>query len=167
MPTQLAMILIDKDSWDKESSILHTMKKQRQNGIKGDRRNFPKIFLLATNLIPGERDDLMSDGVIDDILMKPLWPSVLIPCYKEYLGTEKNQRNRKQQVSKLGNLLIHKQILVVDDNAVNRKVAEGVLRRYGAVVTSVDGGRAALKMLKPPHNFDACFMDLQMPEMDG
>ncbi|TKY45791.1 Histidine kinase 2 [Spatholobus suberectus] len=32
---------------------------------------------------------------------------------------------------------------------------------------AVESGRAALKMLKPPHNFDACFMDLQMPEMDG
>jgi histidine kinase 2/3/4 (cytokinin receptor) len=86
--------------------------------------------------------------------MKPLWLSVLIQYYRE-------------KVFKLGNLLIQKRILVVDDNAVNRKVAEGVLRKYGAVVTCVDGGKAALKMLKPPHNFDACFMDLQMPEMDG
>ncbi|KAF5949935.1 hypothetical protein HYC85_011928 [Camellia sinensis] len=30
-----------------------------------------------------------------------------------------------------------------------------------------DSGKAALEKLKPPHNSDACFMDLQMPEMDG
>jgi histidine kinase 2/3/4 (cytokinin receptor) len=50
---------------------------------------------------------------------------------------------------------------------VNRKVAEGVLQKYGVVVTCVEGSKTALKMLKPPHHFDACFMDLQIPEMDG
>jgi histidine kinase 2/3/4 (cytokinin receptor) len=149
MSTQLAMILIDK-----ESSILSAIKKQRQNGIKEDTLNFPKIFLLATHLSPSERNELKWAGIIDDILMKPLWLSVLINYYRKKL-------------SELGNLLIDKRILVVDDNAVNRKVAEGVLQKYGVVVTCVEGGKTALKMLKPPHNFDACFMDLQIPEMDG
>jgi histidine kinase 2/3/4 (cytokinin receptor) len=154
MSKQLAMILIDKDSWDSESSIEYAIKKQRQNGIKEDTLNFPKIFLLATHLSPSERNELKWVGIIGDILMKPLWLSVLINYYRKKL-------------SELGNLLIDKRILVVDDNAVNRKVAEGVLQKYGVVVTCVEGGKTALKMLKPPHNFDACFMDLQMPEMDG
>lgn len=166
MSTQLAMILIDKDAWDKECHILYTIKKRRQNGIKGDPLNLPKIFLLATHLSSNEQDELKSVGVIDDILMKPLWFSSLIQCYRESLGTENKRVNRKK-VSKLGNLLIDKQILVVDDNAVNRRVAKGVLQKYGAKVTAVESGRAALKMLELPHNFDACFMDLQMPEMDG
>lgn len=166
MSTQLAMILIDKDAWDKECHILYTIKKRRQNGIKGDPMNLPKIFLLATHLSSNEQDGLKSVGIIDDILMKPLWLSSLIQCYRVSLGTENKRVNRKK-VSKLGNLLIDKQILVVDDNAVNRRVAKGVLQKYGAKVTAVESGRAALKMLELPHNFDACFMDLQMPEMDG
>lgn len=166
MSTQLAMILIDKDSWDKQSSIFYAIKKQGLNGVKGDSLNFPKIFLLANHLSPNERKELKSVGIIDDVLMKPLWQSVLIRYYRESRGTRRKQIDRKK-VSQLENLLIHKRILVVDDNAVNRKVAEGVLRKYGAVVTCVEGGKAALKVLKPPHNFDACFMDLQMPEMDG
>ncbi|TKY45625.1 Histidine kinase 2 [Spatholobus suberectus] len=166
MVTQLAMILIDKDAWDKECSILYTIKKHRENGIKGDPINLPKVFLLVTHLSPNEHDELKSAGVIDDILMKPLWLSSLIHSYKESIGSGKKQVNGKK-LSKLRNLLMHKQILVVDDNAVNRRVAEGVLQRYGAIVIAVESGRAALKMLKPPHNFAACFMDLQMPEMDG
>ncbi|KAF7827371.1 histidine kinase 2 isoform X1 [Senna tora] len=163
---QWAMILIDKDVMDMESNILHVIKKQRQNNINGNRTNFLKIFLLANYLSPVERAELKSIGVVDDVLMKPLWLSALIRSYREALGSEKKQIYRKKE-SNLGNLLRQKQILVVDDNAVNRKVAEGVLQRYGAKVTCVEGGRAALKMLKPPHSFDACFMDLQMPEMDG
>ncbi|KAL2316575.1 hypothetical protein Fmac_030451 [Flemingia macrophylla] len=166
IPTQLAMILVDKDVWDQECSFLYTIKKHRQNGIKGNPINLPKIFLLATHLKPNEHDELKSFGIIDDILIKPLWLSALIRCYRESLGIEKKQVNKKK-VSKLGNLLMHKQILVVDDNIVNRKVAQGVLQRYGAIVTAVESGKAALKKLKLPHSFDACFMDLQMPEMDG
>lgn len=160
------MIVIDKDVLDKERSLLYVIKKQRQNDIKTDPKSFPKIFLLANNLSPDERGELKSVGVVDDILMKPLWFSALIRSYREALGSEKKEIIKKKEPN-LGNLLGQKHILVVDDNAVNRKVAEGVLRRYGAKVTCVEGGRAALKMLKPPHTFDACFMDLQMPEMDG
>jgi histidine kinase 2/3/4 (cytokinin receptor) len=46
-------------------------------------------------------------------------------------------------------------------------VAEGALKKHGAIVTCVESGKAALEKLKPPHSFDACFMDFQMPEMDG
>ncbi|CAK8539007.1 unnamed protein product [Lathyrus sativus] len=166
MSTQPAMILIEKDAWDKESSSLFEIKKHVHNGVKEDPLKFSKIFLLSAHLSFGERNELKSDGIIDDILMKPLWLNALIRYYRESLGIGRKQVTRRK-VSKLENLLLHKQILVVDDNAVNRKVAEGVLRKYAAVVTCVEGGKAALKLLKPPHNFDACFMDLQMPEMDG
>ncbi|CAL0315939.1 unnamed protein product [Lupinus luteus] len=166
MSTHLAMILIEKDAWDKESSIVYTIEKHKQDSINRAGINFPKIFLLAAHLSTNERDEVKSIGVIDDVLMKPLWLSALVRCFRESLGTEKRQKDRKR-VSKLRNLLIKKRILVVDDNAVNRKVAEGVLHRYGAIVTCVESGKAALQMLKLPHNFDACFMDLRMPEMDG
>ncbi|KAE9614677.1 putative histidine kinase response regulator and transcription factor RR-A-type family [Lupinus albus] len=166
MLTQLALILIDKDVWDKENSILFTIKKHAQNGINMDPIKFPKIFLLAAHLSTNERDELKSIGVVDDVLVKPLWFRDLGHYFRESLGTEKRQTHGKK-ASKLGNLLMHKRILVVDDNSVNRKVAEGVLQRYGAIVTCVESGRAALQMLKLPHHFDVCFMDLQMPEMDG
>ncbi|KAK3435585.1 hypothetical protein EUGRSUZ_C00012 [Eucalyptus grandis] len=30
-----------------------------------------------------------------------------------------------------------------------------------------DDGEKAIALLRPPHDFDACFMDIQMPGMDG
>ncbi|XP_052177907.1 histidine kinase 2 isoform X2 [Diospyros lotus] len=86
---------------------------------------------------------------------------------KQVLGVDRKRQPNRRKPSTIGNFLKNKRILVVDDNIVNRRVAEGALRKYGAIVTCVDSGKAALGMLKPPHNFDACFMDLQMPEMDG
>ena len=57
-------------------------------------------------------------------------------------------------------------ILVVDDNAMNREVAERQLRLLGLSCVSVDGAAAALNALdlKP---FDLVLCDLQMPGMDG
>ncbi|KAJ0719127.1 putative histidine kinase, Protein-serine/threonine phosphatase [Helianthus annuus] len=67
----------------------------------------------------------------------------------------------------LRGLLLGKKILVVDDNRVNRRVAAGALKKFGAEVECAESGKAALDLLQIPHGFDACFMDIQMPEMDG
>lgn len=57
-------------------------------------------------------------------------------------------------------------ILVVDDNAVNRKVASLMLQKLGCTYTLASGGFEALELL-PGHSFDACLMDCQMPGLDG
>lgn len=97
----------------------------------------------------------------------PLRLSVLVACFQEALGNGTRKRGYQKKQPTLGSLLREKRILVVDDNIVNRRVAEGALTKYGAIVTCVDSGKAAVERLHPPHGFHACFMDLQMPGMDG
>ena len=50
---------------------------------------------------------------------------------------------------------------------MNHTITVGALRKYGAGVVCVSSEKEAIAMLKPPHQFDACFMDIQMLEMDG
>ncbi|XP_022985531.1 histidine kinase 2-like isoform X1 [Cucurbita maxima] len=158
--TQLAMILIDKDIWDKKEGLkFHLLFKEHVNG--------PKLFLLASPKSSNEQYELKSSGHVNNVLSKPLQLNVLVSCFHEVFGIGKRNQVIIKRPSTLGNLLKEKHILVVDDNAVNRKVAEGALKKYGAVVTCVERGTDAVALLNPPHNFDACFMDLQMPEMDG
>ncbi|MCP5141199.1 MAG: response regulator [Zoogloeaceae bacterium] len=57
-------------------------------------------------------------------------------------------------------------VLVVDDDRVNRLVAEGLLMRAGHRVTAVDGGAAALDVCRE-RRFDAILMDVHMAAMDG
>lgn len=163
------MILVDKEAWDKEVGLIsnHMLKELRPNGMAEVQEKSPKIFLLDTSLSLAERNELKSTGFVDNVLMKPLRLSILIACFQEAFGIGKRKQANRGKPLTLGNLLKEKRFLVVDDNAVNRRVAEFALKKYGAIVTCVDSGKAALEMLKPPHNFDACFMDLQMPEMDG
>lgn len=57
-------------------------------------------------------------------------------------------------------------ILIVDDNKVNLKVAEGLLRPYHMNVETADSGSRAIEMVQNEH-FDLVFMDHMMPVMDG
>jgi two-component system, sensor histidine kinase and response regulator len=57
------------------------------------------------------------------------------------------------------------QILVVDDNVVNRTVAFRLLKKQDYEVTLASSGRAALAALANDH-FDVVLRDVQMPEMD-
>jgi signal transduction histidine kinase/DNA-binding response OmpR family regulator len=57
-------------------------------------------------------------------------------------------------------------ILLVEDNAVNQRLALRILQRAGHNVALAGNGREALKTLQN-HTFDLVLMDVQMPEMDG
>jgi two-component system sensor histidine kinase/response regulator len=60
-------------------------------------------------------------------------------------------------------------ILLAEDNAVNRVLAQKLLQKQGHTVTSVINGIEALQLWEENqfHRFDIILMDVQMPEMDG
>jgi two-component system, sensor histidine kinase and response regulator len=58
------------------------------------------------------------------------------------------------------------QVLLVEDNELNRLVGEEMLRRLGAVPLLAASGAEALSVLRT-HAVDAVLMDIQMPGMDG
>ncbi len=58
------------------------------------------------------------------------------------------------------------EILVVEDDAINRKVMAKFLKRFGYEPELVSGGIDALEKVREKR-FDLIFMDLQMPDLDG
>ena len=58
-------------------------------------------------------------------------------------------------------------ILLVDDNNVNRIVAEANLKQLGCDVVQAEDGQQALDRLLADPDFDLVLMDCQMPVMDG
>jgi CheY-like chemotaxis protein len=57
-------------------------------------------------------------------------------------------------------------LLIAEDNVVNRKVIEHLVRRHGHEPVLVTNGREAVEAVAG-NRFDLVLMDVQMPEMDG
>lgn len=57
-------------------------------------------------------------------------------------------------------------VLVVDDNATNRRVAELILQTIGVEVDCVEDGEQGVKAFQTSR-YDAILMDMMMPVMDG
>ncbi len=62
-----------------------------------------------------------------------------------------------------------KRLLLVEDNLINREIAQMILAQAGFTVETAENGRIALEMVTAsrPGDYDAILMDIQMPEMDG
>jgi CheY-like chemotaxis protein len=57
-------------------------------------------------------------------------------------------------------------LLLVEDNPINREIAESLLQRAGITVAMAGNGEEALEMLQR-ERFDGVLMDCQMPVLDG
>ncbi|MBN2898743.1 MAG: PAS domain S-box protein [Clostridia bacterium] len=57
-------------------------------------------------------------------------------------------------------------ILLVEDDLVNRKMTRKILEKQNHLVTIATNGKEAVEIFKEA-NFDLILMDIQMPEMDG
>ncbi len=60
-----------------------------------------------------------------------------------------------------------KRVLIVDDNATNRRILTVQTRAWGMIPETVAGGSEALNLLKRGTTFDLAILDMHMPGMDG
>uniref|UniRef100_A0A804M2Z4 histidine kinase n=1 Tax=Zea mays TaxID=4577 RepID=A0A804M2Z4_MAIZE len=158
---QPCMLLIESDSWGFKIDVplRSRLLEMKQNGPPG----LPKTILLAA----AESGKLKAHYAVDSVITKPLKASGLAACLFQTLGITQSSNERRDNSGSLHGLLLGKNILVVDDNKVNLRVAAGTLKKFGAKVECVESGKDALASLQVPHKFHLCLMDIQMPEMDG
>ena len=57
-------------------------------------------------------------------------------------------------------------MLLVEDNDINRQVANEILKDAGVHVSMANNGKEAVEAVKEA-DYDAVLMDIQMPVMDG
>lgn len=58
-------------------------------------------------------------------------------------------------------------ILIVDDNKVNLKVADRLLKDYNAEITTVSSGFECVELIRSGKDFDLILLDDMMPKMSG
>lgn len=83
------------------------------------------------------------------------------------IGEDFSKERRMQNSASISNLKIYNiPVLVVDDNPVNLRVAEGILGYYGLDVDTANNGYDAIELCKTK-DYTMIFMDQMMPEMNG
>ncbi len=108
---------------------------------------------------------------IDAYLTKPVKMSKLLTSLSEVFGLKIVQKNDISNVADSGGMSTHGQqnglnILIVEDNIVNQKVALKFIEKIGHRADVAGNGRESLDALKIV-DYDLVLMDVQMPEMDG
>ncbi|MGR3759160.1 ATP-binding protein [Roseobacteraceae bacterium NS-SX3] len=84
-----------------------------------------------------------------------------LPAAKLRAAPAEEETDAKAQDARAG-----RQILVTDDNAINRLLLEKMLGQLGHTVTTAAGGAEAVELVQNA-GFDLIFMDISMPEVDG
>lgn len=82
-------------------------------------------------------------------------------------ATPQNKQAMVNPAQDLGAATTHNRILVVEDHAINRMVAKGLLAKLGHHATFAHDGLEAINTLQTNQAFDLILMDIQMPNMNG
>ncbi|MEG1118292.1 MAG: response regulator, partial [Janthinobacterium sp.] len=105
---------------------------------------------------------------IDGYLLKPASPEELLAITMSVLGKCRGMPGAAPVITRhtVRESVPGLDILLVEDNAMNRELATVLLSNAGHRVTHAANGRIALDCQAAAH-FDMILMDLQMPEMGG
>ncbi|MEM6370627.1 MAG: response regulator [Myxococcota bacterium] len=170
-----ALQLVDESSFD---AVLTDYNMPGRNGLELCRALFASGHALPVLLLSSAPDavslETMQEAGIRRRLAKPWIPEDLYRALVEALSDPRGDSQVQDDGSSEAQSRPTAQhtngpspsVLVVDDERVNRLVAERMLRSFGAEAASVSGGEEALTLLAET-SFDLVLMDLSMPDVDG
>ena len=106
---------------------------------------------------------------INGFLTKPLNPSTLLDAILVAQGREaifKRRHGSKRDTEAASRTLAGAQVLLVEDNDINKELALELLTAAGVTADVAENGQLALDMIGKK-SYDGVLMDIQMPVMDG
>lgn len=139
-------------------------------------KNFPAELVRKTivilNILDTEILEILSERGINSYLARPFRRVDLISILTTTTAPQMTQTKPQVESSDLPEQPITQRrldgirILVAEDNAINAKFIDTILKKSGAKTTIVSNGKLALdKFIN--ENFDIVLMDIHMPIMDG
>ncbi len=100
------------------------------------------------------------------ILTKPAKSQQLLSALVRTLAPDAQTLNGEEVAKNVAQQQQDLDVLLVDDNAINRKVGSKILKRLGYDPTVVSSGSEAIEACKGT-DFHIVLMDIEMPDMDG
>lgn len=129
--------------------------------------DIPIIILSAYDWsdVEGEAREAGVDGFIS----KPLFRSRLVYMFRQFSKGEEDRKIEEPAETVQQRDFSGKKILLVEDNELNREIAEEIIGMTGAVIESAVNGKEAVEMFRESADgyYDLVFMDIQMPVMNG
>ncbi len=130
----------------------------------------PLKTILITDSLSSKTNFEQNITGIDGYITKPTTSSVMIKEILSVFGMERSRDKeidvKQAQLKLIGEALSGKQILLAEDNAINRQVVSELTDKVGVKVDYVINGVEVLgKVLQK--KYDLILMDLHMPIMDG
>ena len=77
------------------------------------------------------------------------------------------ERKTARDVKGIQSALHNKRVLIVDDNATNRRILKLQTEKWGMTAHETEHPREALKLIEKKEHFDLIITDMHMPELDG
>ena len=132
--------------------------------------NGPRVILLSSGADYLKPETLVEAGVQRSIRKPIRFDDLKDVVTNETVVSETDEEVSGETFTEVFELNSKKQsglrVLVAEDNKVNKKVIELMLRREGLQVDIADNGEEAVRMATA-QKYDTIFMDIQMPVMDG
>ncbi len=122
-------------------------------------------FILIEENSVAELENIHFDGV----LKTPFTSSEIYDIFIRSLHASRNQKSAKTaELNATDKMADHHplKIILVEDNMINKKVAERMLKRLGYSIDHAGNGQLGLDMVLE-NKYDVVLMDIQMPVMDG
>jgi len=124
-----------------------------------------RLMMLTSQGKRGDADRLKTAG-FNGYLNKPVDQTILYNTLMTIATVDSPEQPLVTSYSSRELPQFNARILVVEDNAINQKVAQGLLKKFGVrVELAADGEEALTSLASLP--FDLVLMDCQMPVMDG
>lgn len=154
------LILMDWDLPDSDGVEVSRIIKQRVSDP-------PKIIIITAHENKMVSKHSVSREGYDLLLNKPVTPKTLFKSIQEVCSNIVVEEQVTTEQRPISSRLHDINILVVEDNDLNRQVISELLTLYGANVTLAEGGTEAIELMSGSDEFDVILMDIQMPDLDG
>jgi len=126
-----------------------------------------KVIAATSDAVPGQSMHAKMKG-FDAYLPKPIVSRELINVIRAIFG-DKRKEEKDIITRHLAEEVVFKglKVLVVEDNPINMKLIETLLKKYGLIIDKAGNGKEAVEKLRINNSYNVVFMDIQMPEMNG
>ncbi|MFT7242700.1 MAG: signal transduction histidine kinase/CheY-like chemotaxis protein [Candidatus Azotimanducaceae bacterium] len=145
----------------------------------GEAQGADFVFIDTGSVQPVVVEDLVANTDVNIVLLGPLGRRSAFPKYHKRwlripllstplliaLGLEAEptlEHKARKQLEQFN----HLRVLLAEDNVINQKVAQQMLKKLGCIADLAQNGRETVHMLSE-NEYDLVFMDIQMPEVDG